>query len=302
MQNVTIDRHKFIGGSDIPIIMGISPFKTRFDLLLEKAELLENNFEGNEYTEYGNIIEPQIRDYINLTEKKPFVEDKVEDGDKRYHSDGFNGTCVLEIKSTSQIKKEVEEYKIYLVQLLDGMQMHKIKKGKLAVYERPSDFNPIFNKEKLTTFDIDIKDYKELIEEINEEVDKFRIDLKKVKANPMITEEELQPKEIIEISNKLATNEIKLAEYKKIEKEQKELKTKLFEAMEKHNIKKWTTNNDTKITRVDTKEDSVSIVYQFNEDKFKKENEELYSKYVEKINKVTKGKKGYVLITLPKEV
>ena len=33
---VAKDRHKYIGGSDIPIIMGISPFKSRYDLLLEK--------------------------------------------------------------------------------------------------------------------------------------------------------------------------------------------------------------------------------------------------------------------------
>ena len=65
MQNVKVDRDKYIGGSDIPIIMGISQFKTRFELLLEKAGLKENTFDGNEYTEYGNIMEPKIRDYIN---------------------------------------------------------------------------------------------------------------------------------------------------------------------------------------------------------------------------------------------
>ena len=47
MQNVRVDREKYIGGSDIPIIMGISQFKTRFDLLLEKAGLKENTFDGN---------------------------------------------------------------------------------------------------------------------------------------------------------------------------------------------------------------------------------------------------------------
>ena len=42
--DVTIDRDKYIGGSDIPIIMGISSFKTRWDLLLEKAGLKEDTF------------------------------------------------------------------------------------------------------------------------------------------------------------------------------------------------------------------------------------------------------------------
>ena len=70
-KSVNEDRDKYIGGSDIPIIMGISPFKTRFDLLLEKAGLKENDFTGNEYTEYGNVMESKIRDYVNkLTKKK----------------------------------------------------------------------------------------------------------------------------------------------------------------------------------------------------------------------------------------
>ena len=42
-KSVKEDREKYIGGSDIPIIMGISPFKSRFDLLLEKAELKDND-------------------------------------------------------------------------------------------------------------------------------------------------------------------------------------------------------------------------------------------------------------------
>ena len=70
MYDVTIDRNLFIGGSDIGIIMGISPFKTRFDLLIEKAGYKENNFTGNDFTEFGHIIEPKIRDYINESEKR----------------------------------------------------------------------------------------------------------------------------------------------------------------------------------------------------------------------------------------
>ena len=36
-ETVKQDRDKYIGGSDIPVIMNLSPFKSRFDLLLEKA-------------------------------------------------------------------------------------------------------------------------------------------------------------------------------------------------------------------------------------------------------------------------
>ena len=175
MQNVTIDRDKYIGGSDIPIIMGISPFKTRFDLLLEKAGLKENDFNGNEYTEYGNILEPKIRDYINnqCLSKKIYKEDKKIIDDIRCHVDGFNGETVLEIKTTSQVHDNVDDYKIYLVQLLFYMQYMNVDKGLLAVYERPDDFNEEFDENRLKTYYISIDNYKEMIEQINKAVDQL---------------------------------------------------------------------------------------------------------------------------------
>lgn len=300
MQNVTIDREKYIGGSDIPAIMGISPFKKRFDLLLEKAQLKENDFQGNEYTEYGNVLEPKIRDYINESEKKPFMEGKVIKDDLRYHSDGFNGKCVLEIKTTSKLHDDVNEYKVYLVQLLFGMQMYEVKKGKLAVYARPEDFNEEFDASRLTIYDIDIKNYKDLLEDINVAVDQFRKDLAKLKENPFLTEEDLQPNEVIELSNQVLALENQLSAYKQIESEYKALKEKLFNAMQDHQIKKWTTNNGVQITRVDGSEDSTVTVSKFNEDKFKEEHQDLYESYIEEIQQTKKGRSGYLKITLPK--
>lgn len=137
MQDVRTDRNKYVGGSDIPIIMNISPFKKRFDLLLEKADLLENEFEGNIYTEYVNILEPKIREYINKIKNTNYIEYKKIDGNIRCHLDGFNDVSVLEIKTTSQVRKKVSSYKKYLVQLLFYMQQTNVEKGLLAVYERP---------------------------------------------------------------------------------------------------------------------------------------------------------------------
>lgn len=195
MQDVRIDRNKYIGGSDIPTIMNISPFKKRFDLLLEKADLLENEFEGNVYTEYGNILEPKIREYINKLKNTNYIEYKKIDGNIRCHLDGFNNESVLEIKTTSQIRKKVSSYKKYLVQLLFYMQEVKVDKGLLAVYERPKDFCEEFHEERLQVFDIDIKDYEELLKDINAAVKKFIEDLEKVKENPFIEEWELEEME-----------------------------------------------------------------------------------------------------------
>ena len=195
MQDVRTNRNKYIGGSDIPIIMNISPFKKRFDLLLEKADLLEDEFEGNIYTEYGNILEPKIREYINKLKNTNYIEYKKIDGNIRCHLDGFNEVSVLEIKTTSQVRKKVSSYKKYLVQLLFYMQQTNVKKGLLAVYERPKDFSEEFQEERLQMFDIDINDYDELLKEINTALKKFIEDLEKIKENPFIEEWELEEME-----------------------------------------------------------------------------------------------------------
>ncbi len=301
MQNVTEERWRWLGGSDIPCIMGISPFKKRFDLLLEKAQLKENDFLGNEYTEYGNELEPKIRDYVNQFVDDKFLEDKVIKDDLRYHSDGFNGKTVLEIKTTSQIHKDVNDYKVYLVQLLFGMQMHEADNGILAVYERPEDFNTEFNSDRLTTYQIKTEDYKELLEDINTAINQFRIDLEKVKANPFITEEELQPKEVIEISNKVIALENQLAAYKDLEKQYKAFKSDLYKAMEKYQIKKWDMENGYKITRVDATEDKQTTVEKFDEEKFMLDHPKTYKKYLTMVTETKKGRAGYALITAPKK-
>ena len=77
-ESVKQDREKYIGGSDIPVIMNISPYKSRFDLLLEKAGYKTDMFEGNIYTEYGNQLEPAIRDYINMSFSKDREERLVQ--------------------------------------------------------------------------------------------------------------------------------------------------------------------------------------------------------------------------------
>lgn len=297
MQAVTVDRDKYIGGSDIPIIMGISQFKTRFDLLLEKAGIKENDFNGNKYTEYGNVMEPKIREYVNKSFDKEFIEGKHINGDIRVHTDGEDKDCILEIKTTSQIHEKLEDYKVYLVQLLFYMQETKKCFGYLAVYERPEDFNEEFDSNKLHIYRLEIKDYKDLLEQINNAVEQFRIDLAKVKENPFITEEELVPVDLTELSNKIVVLENQLVEMKKIEMQSKELKMQLKAAMENKNIKKWETPNGVKITLVADSEDKV--IKKFNEALFKKNNLDLWDEYSEEV--VQKGKAGYVKITLPKE-
>ena len=288
---------------DVPIIMGISPFKTRFDLLLEKAGYQENDFKGNEFTQFGNALEPKIRDYINesLFPKDPFKEKTFIDGDLRANVDGVNKAFILEIKTTSQIKDDLDDYKLYLVQLLFYMKLAKRQKGMLAIYERPEDFDEVFNENKLQTFMIDIDNFKELIEEIEVAIDQFRIDLKKVKENPFLTEEDLIPKDITKVANELIALEQELETMKLFEKKVKAKKEELTNLMEQNRVKKWETPSGTLITLVEGKEPSEEEIEVFNEEKFKEENEKTYKKYLEKQIKKNNGRKSYVRITLRKE-
>ena len=192
-ESVKQDRDKYIGGSDIPVIMNLSPFKSRYNLLLEKAGYREDDFTGNVYTEYGNTLEPLIREWINTDLKDKFVEGKhtrEAEGDEligvRIHTDGENKDAILEIKTTSQVYDSVNDYKLYLVQLLYYMVLTGKEYGYLAVYERPEDMSIEFNSSRLHLYKIAASEYSGLISDINEAIERFIEDLARVKANPFI--------------------------------------------------------------------------------------------------------------------
>lgn len=300
MQDVTKDRDKYIGGSDIPIIMGLSPFKTRFELAQEKAGIKEDDFKGNEYTEYGNYIEPIIRQYINEKYGYNFVEDKIINGNIRYHADGRDAgrSTTLEVKSTSQIHTDLTGYKKYTVQLAFGMDQFKDKHGLLAVYDRPDDFSEEFDPKRLQIFNIEREDVDEiLLLEIDPAVANFVKDVEKLKENPFMTEEDLQPHDITRWFDRVTALEGQMLAFKDLEKQYKDAKENLKKAMEDHCIKKWTTNNGTQITLVPDGKDTTAKV--FDEKTFTAENPEMAEKYM--IEKVKKGRTGYVRITPPKD-
>ena len=299
MDTVRDERWRYIGGSDIAAIMGISPFKTRFQLLQEKAQIVEPDFKGNEYTEYGNKLEPLIRDYVNETLNRNFAPDVLIDGDFRFNFDGLDKEHneILEVKTTSQIHDKLDDYKTYLVQLLPYMRSVGAEKGYLAVYERPEDFDETFNPLLLTVYEVLRSDYSDLLEEIDKEVDRFKKDLEKLRKNPFLTEEDLQPKEVVEYAEKVILLEQKLQNMKMLEGELKSAKAELKRLMQENGVKKWITPNGTKITLVPDGEDT--IVSAFNEKKFAEEKPDIYAEYLEE--KLKAGRSGYVRVTIPKE-
>lgn len=309
---VKLDREKYIGGSDIPVIMNISPFKTRYQLLREKAGLEESDFEGNAYTQYGNVMEPKIRDYINKANNMLLVEGKhfdkaeidgVEQDDIgiRCHTDGEDENTILEIKTTSQIYDSVDEYKSYLVQLLFYMKVADKKTGMLAVYERPDDWSEDFNKNRLQIFTIAIDDYKALVDEIMKSVTNFLKDRMLLIDNPFLTEEELLPIDISKSANDVLVLEKRLAEFKALEKEYEKQKESLLKAMQEANVKTWRTNGGYLITVVEAVPSTIKTVTSINENALKEKHPRIYKQFLIE-NTITKaGKKAYLKITAPKE-
>ena len=309
--NVLVDRDKYIGGSEIASILNISPFKTRWELLQEKAGIVVSEFNGNIYTRYGDVMEEKIRNYINKNLEDPFYESTTivnhEIIDLRCNHDGLNSDTNLEIKTTSQIHEEIVDYKHYVVQLLWGMILAKKNKGILAVYKRPEDFNEKFDEKRLQVFEITTNDFQDWQKEIVDEVEKFIEELAKLKENPFLSETDLLPQDIQTRINALQRMEEQIAFAKKIQEKYEEEKEKLLQEMIKLDKTSIETPNGTKITLVKGKPDEEIEEEYYDESKFALENAELWNKYHDVLEHykstkkaIKKGRKDSLRITIPK--
>lgn len=297
---VTKDRERFIGGSDIPSIMGISPFTKRFDMLKYKAQIKVNEFEGNAYTEYGNEMEPKIRDYINslgysFHEAKKILADS-EVLPTRYHADGLDDDgIVLEIKTTSKIGT-LEDYKHYLVQLLYGMYVNECDNGVLAVYERPKDMSLEFDKNRLQIYCIGMEDFESLMKDILEAVQSFRDDFVYLSENPFANEDELPSNSALKTisERKMEIGGVKfpvswlLEHLKDLSDAEKALKAEIKAQMEQHKVKK-VEFADLGVRFSYIEGSSGKQTMKFDEAAFREENEDLYEDY---LRPVTTGRKS----------
>ncbi len=302
-ESVKHDRQKYIGGSDMPAVMGISPFVKRFDLLMRKAGIAEKTFDGNEYTKYGDTMEPKIRDYLNESRGWDFKEDRRIADDvpigRRYHADGYSEftECVLEIKTTSQVHSEVRDYSVYLVQLLFGMEMFDCEDGLLAVYERPKDFNEEFDPSRLSLYPIKASDFKDLQADMESAIKSFTDDLVAIKQNPFLQESELPSRsQIVPVAHEVEELEIQLLAFKDLEKRYKVAKEMLRIAMKKNGIRSWRTDNGFLFTYVPKRQDEE--IEKFDEKTFAVDHPKLWKKY--QVKTMKEGRASYVRITQPK--
>ena len=288
-ENVTKRRSEFVGGSDVPTILGINSYKTQFELAKEKIGLVKNDFNGNEYTSFGNVLEPQIRAYINAVNDTNFIEETFIDEEQKIRSnvDGIDleENILLEIK-THGVRPTM---KIYEVQMQLYMYQSGASHGWLGLYRRPKDFNTEFDSENLQIKEIERDE--EQIETILKAIEQFWTRCEFLKLEPEMTEEEFMAigtevdTALVKI-NQLAPELIKAKAYiKEIERKEKELKDFLYEEMTKGNIKKLETPLLT-ITRV-----LPSKSNRFDSKAFKEEHPDLHEQYLTETER-----KGYVRI------
>lgn len=308
--NVTVDRDKYIGGSDLPTILGLNAkYGTSiFEFAKEKAGIIPKTFNGNQYTKYGQVLEPVIRDYINAKYQCNYLEDTTIDETRGYrgNTDGIDRDAEIPIIEIKTFGNELDvEY--YTPQCQFYMETFNVDAVRLVGYKRPADFYTgidydLENGDEYFNFEFDenrleehiIKRDPVLWSKIEERIERFKVAVHELKENPDMSEEDFNnlfyPNELILLSNKVAVLETTLASYKEIDKEYKELKEKLYNLFEEQGLISFDTGT-MRITKVSaTSYDTVSI----DSKRLQEEKPDVYEEY--KVVKTT-NKKGYVLIT-----
>jgi putative phage-type endonuclease len=112
-EEIRVERQNYIGGSDIGIILGLSNFKTPYQLFLEKKGVFIQNTEESPNQYWGNLLEPTIRKEF---EKKNFVSIEYPIDTKQHtlypflkgNLDGFipEWNSVFEVKTASSFMKD----------------------------------------------------------------------------------------------------------------------------------------------------------------------------------------------------
>ena len=303
--SVILYRDKYIGGSDMPYILGLAD-KDIIEFAKEKLNIIPKTFTGNQYTYYGSKMEKHIRDYISRLYKCNYKEATKIDDER-----GLRGNCdglalssnypLIEIKTFG---KELD-VNYYEPQCRFYMEMFNVPSCVLIGYKRPNDFfigmDPVnyndydfnldFNPENIVihVFERDnekwekyykrILDFKEVMRILKEENDEER-------ARKVYLGENLI-NAIDEMKNML--NEVNKAE-QTIEKFKK-MKEKVNEEMEEKLLNRFK-NSDFTISRITP---SVRISKTIDFDELLKKDRDLYKDLVD--YKETKTK-GYIKVTI----
>ena len=133
-----------IGGSDVSVIAGINPYKSAYQLWLEKTGQTEPAESENEYTHFGTVLEPVIRrEFMERTglkvRQKHMLLQSEEHPFMLANLDGVvkvNGEmCIFEAKTASAYKLDEWQSGIppeYMLQVQHYMAVTDTKKAYIA--------------------------------------------------------------------------------------------------------------------------------------------------------------------------
>lgn len=139
-------RKKGIGGSDVSCLLGINKWKSEIELWLDKTNQTNEPALENEAMQWGNIMEPIIRNHFAEVMNKPVVEVKamLQHPDYPYMLadvdgltvDGVGNPAILEIKTASEYKRSEWEEDIptyYQTQVQHYLCVTGVAKAYVAV-------------------------------------------------------------------------------------------------------------------------------------------------------------------------
>lgn len=276
--NVIEKRSQYVGGSDVPVILGLSKYKTQFQLAREKAGIVQPDQISNPYIQFGNQMEPQIREYINTMNSLNFHPDTFIDKDDMIRSnvDGIDteNQILLEIKTHGTNPTE----KVYEAQMQLYFYQTGCHYGWLAMYQRPKNFDLEFDSKNLVIKEIE-RDQGQ-IEKILDAIETFWLRVEYLKEKPDMTESEYYSigNDVDKLVARVERFELQMIEFenkvKELKEQQKEFREQLYQKMEENDIKKIDTG-DLIITRVlPTTKKSVDST------KLKKDLPKIYTQYL----------------------
>lgn len=139
-------RKRGIGGSDVSCLLGINKWKSEIELWLDKTNQTNEPTEENEAMQWGNIMEPIIRNHFAEVMNKPVVEVKAMLQHPQYPYmladvdgltvDDAGNPAILEIKTASEYKRSEWEEDIptyYQTQVQHYLCVTGVAKAYVAV-------------------------------------------------------------------------------------------------------------------------------------------------------------------------
>lgn len=177
------NRISYIGGSDFGTVLDINPYRKRIELVLEKAGVIVNNFEGNKATERGELLEDIVielfeeKSGLKVTNKQEECEMILEDCiDLRCHLDGITSDDAVFEAKTTDIKSKTWNDGIpvyYQAQLEFNCKLSKKNKAYIAVAF--CDQNEIVDFKYFEYIpNIELEHFIDICKEFTQDVEKYK--------------------------------------------------------------------------------------------------------------------------------